>query len=61
MTAHEAREKVRELLLELRRTRFVPDEKRDKDRPGQLGFDYGYQQATYEVESKLYLYLKDEA
>ena len=35
--------------------RHVPDEVRDRGSKGALGFDYGYQQALFEVEAKLYL------
>ncbi len=60
MTPYEARTKVQGLLDELRASRFVPNEERDRDHPGQLGFDYGYQQATFEIGSKLYLIFPDD-
>ena len=55
MDSFDAIQAMRTLLAEMRRTRYVPDEARDRGRPGQLGFDYGYHQALYEVEAKLYL------
>lgn len=45
--------KVREMLKELK-GRYVPDEERDRNHRGQLGFDYGYQHALAMVDVRLY-------
>ena len=54
VTPYQAQEAVRALLKEMHK-RHVPDEVRDRGSKGALGFDYGYQQALFEVEAKLYL------
>ena len=47
MTPYQAQEAMRALLKEMH--------KRHRGSKGALGFDYGYQQALFEVEAKLYL------
>jgi hypothetical protein len=54
LTPYQATEAMRQLLDEMHK-RYVPDEERDRNARGALGFDYGYQQALYEVGAKLYL------
>ena len=56
---YETRLAVMDMLAEMRRTRFVPNEDRDRDHRAQLAFDYGYQQALLEVGARLYLAIPD--